>query len=982
MIFSALTFALFGEAARSEQHPPTLRSDHADPGLLTEVDLVFEVGAQRYRILRRPEQMRPTQHGRGETKELHKAWLFDVTDMDLEDISDRSPGKVIAERRVRDVNTAVEELLGYGATQFRQIVLLPQGRFETFLAAKTDDRLAILRDLFDVSLYRNLAAKLKEEARLAEEKIRTDRAVCAGRLRHEGFETPEALAQGINEAGTRYAELSQVARDAKARLAGAQTAFQTAAQTDVAFKTHVDAETALARLESESQPTSDLERQLKAVRIAKSLTDVDTAVARARQDATAARVFFDHAISKHRTAANASEVVARELRTLIAKNADVDTLRNMYGDYQRHERTLTSADELRGNLSEAIACAQTDEQALLDAKSKHSTLLEQQKIAAQQLRDARANEATRLALELKAVKMNEAFNASHRFEQAQLLLTRAHADLAHQEAEHASSTKRRMDCEAVYLAAERALLQNHALHLAGTLVDGEPCPVCGGRDHPAPAQGTLEGEELQAAYTRARRAYDAATNAERQTKTKLEVARSRCHDRDEELSSLCVPECSATDLKNELEQLRSQIEALASALSIADVEATYRSLEVKSEKAQADLEGLKAEAANSARDEALARQSLEDALKTVPRHLRAPNALKSVLARLEADIQANDKALSEAQSKERVAREVLIGAERDQQNAALNWDVANARLKSAELEFSVRLSDQNFTREEYEKHKAHVDRIEEFERRIRDHAEKLVIARDRARKAADAIKNVDRPDIHWLQAERDLAAHACDEAQNEEITARERVKTLEQLRRSIGGELERLEKLESTSAPLRELARVLSGQSHARVDLETYAITAMFDQVLDAANLRLRPMTHGRYSLVREGEEEGRGGGRRGLGICVDDTYTGRQRAASTLSGGETFIAALALALGLSDIVESVRGNVQLDAIFIDEGFGSLDSDSDAGTLEQVLQSLQDLVGRNRAVGLISHVPQVQQAIPNGFWITKSASGSHIEVRH
>ena len=95
----------------------------------------------------------------------------------------------------------------------------------------------------------------------------------------------------------------------------------------------------------------------------------------------------------------------------------------------------------------------------------------------------------------------------------------------------------------------------------------------------------------------------------------------------------------------------------------------------------------------------------------------------------------------------------------------------------------------------------------------------------------------------------------------------------------------------------------------------------------------------------------------------------------------ETFIAALALALGLSDVVESSRANIRLDTIFIDEGFGSLDSDGDAGTLEQVLQTLQDHVGRNRAIGLISHVPLVQQAIPNGFWISKTASGSHIEQR-
>jgi exonuclease SbcC len=178
---------------------------------------------------------------------------------------------------------------------------------------------------------------------------------------------------------------------------------------------------------------------------------------------------------------------------------------------------------------------------------------------------------------------------------------------------------------------------------------------------------------------------------------------------------------------------------------------------------------------------------------------------------------------------------------------------------------------------------------------------------------------------------------------------------------------------------LRELADAFTGRNDMKMNLETFAIATMFDHVLEAANLRLGPMTRNRYMFVRE--TEGRGNAQRGLDIAIDDANTGRPRPPSTLSGGETFIAALALALGLSDVVESTRGNVRLDTIFIDEGFGSLDSDGDAGTLEQVLETLQDLVGQNRAVGLISHVPLVQQVIPNGFWITKTTSGSHIEMR-
>ena len=123
------------------------------------------------------------------------------------------------------------------------------------------------------------------------------------------------------------------------------------------------------------------------------------------------------------------------------------------------------------------------------------------------------------------------------------------------------------------------------------------------------------------------------------------------------------------------------------------------------------------------------------------------------------------------------------------------------------------------------------------------------------------------------------------------------------------------------------------------------------------------------------------GRSKRGLDVLVHDIETGRTREIITLSGGETFIAALSLALGLSDVVEMTHGAIRLDTIFIDEGFGSLDTESDAGTLDQVLQVLQNIVGERRAVGLISHVPLVQQAVPNGFSVTKSAHGSSIEAR-
>jgi len=162
-LFSAMSFALFGAPTKTDQEPRSLRSDHAASNLPTEVEFVFELGAKTYLIRRRPAQERPKARGEGTTEDAAEASLFDVTGIPVDTLGPSQSGRVIAEKKVSLVGQQVEALLGYGADQFRQIVLLPQGKFETFLAAKTDARVEILRDLFDVKIYRDLAARLKEE---------------------------------------------------------------------------------------------------------------------------------------------------------------------------------------------------------------------------------------------------------------------------------------------------------------------------------------------------------------------------------------------------------------------------------------------------------------------------------------------------------------------------------------------------------------------------------------------------------------------------------------------------------------------------------------------------------------------------------------------------------------------------------------------------------------------------------------------------
>jgi len=204
---------------------------------------------------------------------------------------------------------------------------------------------------------------------------------------------------------------------------------------------------------------------------------------------------------------------------------------------------------------------------------------------------------------------------------------------------------------------------------------------------------------------------------------------------------------------------------------------------------------------------------------------------------------------------------------------------------------------------------------------------------------------------------------------------------LRALHADVSDTIKHLEAMEAEVAPINNIANACNGSNSRKVTLETYALGVMFQQVLETANRRLGPMTRGRYRFIHSSTAVG-GHGKRGLDIEIYDVNTGKARPPQTLSGGETFIAALALALGLSEVVERSTGSIQLDTIFIDEGFGSLDANDDAGTLEEVLRSLSDRSGQARAVGLISHVQRVQEAIPNGFYVYGGNKGSTIEQRN
>lgn len=978
-IFSAMTFALFGEAAKSEQDAPSLRSDHADASVATEVELVFDIGERRYVILRRPDQVRPKLRGEGDTRSQHEAFLFDATGLALDNLKEGQRGKIIAEKKVRTVDSAISELLGYGPEQFRQIVLLPQGRFETFLSAKTKERLEILRDLFDVSLYRALTAKLKADSEAVERRLREEREVCARRLAAESFESTDALITGIADAGEQHAKLLKQEKAARTALKVARKALQEGQTHEAKFKAVEDAQKALAKLQASKGDMEALAERLQKAERARSLLDVESAVS----DAVSGVQEAERKLKKARgtaTSANEKEAYAADaLKHEEDRAAEMVVLERQVQELERHKQMLERAEGLTKAVEDAQAAEQKASGKLQKAQHRLTEHQSKQQAKGEAVKTERQTESRRNSITDRLTELKITLAAAEAFEKAKSAVDVSENELATLTSNYETAKNDEKETRAKLEAAERGLSEAQALHLASKLSDGEPCPVCGATEHPAPATGAVEHAGLDKAFRDAKDAWQRADQAARETGQNLAATQSVLKERRTNLVSLQKPAERAAIIRDQVSVEQEALEGLGPETDIAAADAEIEQLAEKIIGLEAERDRLREVHSEYQRKTVSVAARLEEMLATVPEMLRDADALTAATENTVRALTERRNAKDAAQNAATETREAAIAAGKELEAATEAFGVCNRRHNRVEETFSSRLEQAGLSRETFLALKPAIETIEEDRRTVNEHCRKLENAEVTARKTADAIRDLVRPELAEIESKQAEAERKLTEATNIRAGAEHRLNHLTGLRDELAETLRTLDEEEAASGPLRTLAAIMNGDNPQKLDLETFAIGAMFNQVLEAANLRLGPMTANRYQLERDLEGSGRG--RRGLGIQVFDVFTAKTRPTATLSGGETFIAALALALGLSDVVESASGKVRLDTIFIDEGFGSLDTENGSGTLDQVLNVLNSLVSQNRSVGLISHVPLVQEAIPNGFYVRKSLAGSAVETR-
>jgi exonuclease SbcC len=964
-VLDGLCYALFGQSSGEERQAAHLRSHLADPTTRTEAELIFVLGAARFRILRQAEWLRPARRGGGMAKEAGNVLLWRL---------EPSGERLIAEGE-RDVAPQVEALLGYKAAEFRQVVLLPQGRFRELLTVDRGKRQEILSRLFRTALYRRVTEQLLAGAKQAEGELK--------RLE-------ERRRTLLDQAEATDVEAARAAREALAQeLAGAESARDAAALTAQAARREAQAGERDAALLKE---LTEAEAEVSALRARDADLEADKARLAAARRANRLRGLHAEAVARQAAAVRAqgaldkAEEAARKAEEALGRARDA--LADVAARQAAREQAQHDAarlDALAGRAGEAEQAARLATAAADKARAAETALARAAQQAGQAGQAAREAEATHAASAAVAAQLER-----HRLtvEQSQRLLrdrealrkARTKVDalagkLARQEADGHAAATRLAAAEAAEREAEALIARDQAAHLATALADGSPCPVCGAPHHPSPAR-PVDG--ALPALPPLREATREAREALALYRQDFAVTRGDLRGAEEERDRL-LAEVDEAAPPPDIEALTAAQEvAQAAADALPELARRRDAARHAAEECATQHEAARSAAA-TARAEAEGKAQARDALLAA---LPGDIAEAASLAAQAEAAAARAKRIADTLDRDRKAETEATTlaatsgsrAETARRDAADRQDEA-AKAEAALLEACIAAG--FATREAFAV--ALLDETAEaaLARSVEDGDAKRSAAAARAEAARRAAKDLVTPDIVALQAARDRAEAAERDATDAAGALRERLAARDTLLADIAAVDGAHTSAEADWSRRQDLADLAAGKStRQRLDLEGFVLRSLLDEALAAANRRLRTMLGGRYS-VRRVEEPERKNAAIGLDIEVLDAHTGEARPAGTLSGGEGFCAALALALGLSDTVQAHAGARRIDALFVDEGFGTLDPEA----LETALAVLSELQAGDRLVGVISHVPELRTRIPARLEVTPGPRGSSAAFR-
>ncbi|MFJ7746721.1 SbcC/MukB-like Walker B domain-containing protein [Peribacillus sp. NPDC097295] len=992
-IFDGISFAIYGKASGEDRSGQDLRSQFAEDDVLTEVSLQFTLRGKTYLVTRSPQQERKKKSGEGTTTVSAKAELYEI----------QADGKKLLGANVREVEEKIKVLIGLDANQFRQILMIPQNEFRKLLTSDSKDKEQILQKLFHTELYKRIEERLKEEASLlkkqseksAQRRIELMKGIKTGEHAElqsllEADEPNEQqilplLHAVITVATEKYQSLGQLLKEKQEARDRVNQELSKAADLLNRFSEKERLQSEKAALEVKRPEILELKEQMKMAHKAASLEKQEQYYLRIGKQV---------------------KEVTTELQTLTNQAEILLTERLKKQDL--YELELEKEEDRVQALRDVHQLEQVKESVMIFTSLKDQVLLDEKEWQkSKQLRENNVNELTRIETEMEKISLekSEAEKAAilygdkeREFEKKQQFLSKLRkfqnvcSEYESMEGvlkEKKSTFQKLLDVQLKEKEKLETLNQNwrtgQAGMLASMLHDGENCPVCGSVNHPAPAHvhdNMPSDIELKQQETKVKTADQQKSQAE----SEFYQAESKCQALKDSWKE------KLTDLQNDMpafasehtEEYVNSFEEIGKELqkqlqSLMRMKDTVNQLEKR-------LMALKAKTAEL-KENVASLEKVEDGKKT--RYIENSTKLTGLMDSLPEGIRTEEEytrvfdeackrqkqlqqALEEAQKALQLVKEKESGIHAKKESLSGNIEALNLELNEEREKLITDMSNQGFaTYKEYTAAKRPKDALESMERQVQQYEQNWQSVISLFHDLEMKLKDVPKPDLdglrktfEFIDGELDRLRHTQNELQADKRNNQE----IEQKLALIREEQKSLDERYSIVGHLSEISK---GQNSFRITFERYVLAAFLDDILKEANLRLLKMTSGRYQLLRKLDPTRRNI-QSGLELSIYDQYTGQERHVKTLSGGESFKASLALALGLADIVQQNAGGISLETMFIDEGFGTLDPES----LDHAIEALMDIQSSGRLVGIISHVPELKERIDAQLQVTSTQNGS------
>ena len=994
-IFDAISYALYGEASGESRETDSLRSHFADDNTETYVELEFELRGEKYTVNRVPKQKKKKARGEGYTEKSADATLT------LPD------GKVIT--KVKNVTDKIIEILGITREQFKQIVMLAQGEFKKLLLADSVEREGIFRKIFNTYDFEKIQAELKDKAaNLSKNRTKSKHEMEINLKNIKGehdivideyvdfplvieklkdlLERDNNIYKTLNEEGKEVDNNLQVKNQEKAII---ETNNNLIKEKEIITK-------ALEELLSKEDEYKNKSKTIIDGKNAKEVKYIEDKLIETTKKLTKREEDYNLSLKNIDSLKLKQEEANKLLQIEESKECDREKLSVEINNLNKLEEKIIELDSLNNKVMHLKQSAENSKLQIINNKKETEELKKSKEEKELQLKDI-------ATLETKKVELESDIKAKNKTLDEVRELFKVIRSFQNTYIEHNNKAKEYKEFEVEYKKVKENYEKMDDLYkkeqagiLASKLQENEPCPVCGSTNHPNKATikenlkiptkeelkvakenlDKLEKENLEKINNLTTLNSNKTTYLEQVNNHLSMLSATLNIDKTFNSETAKVVKNLGTELKSVIDKLKDELLKVIDKISLKEkIEKELNLITTTINEREQSLIKLEECEKNYTTELTQNITKIDEYKKEIPENITDLKTLNNLIEVKTKELNISKEKLAKLRLENENLAKKLEGE--NSTSKEINKSIEELKLEIAnnQTNFNEAIKEQGFDNiEDYENAKLKISMVEVLEKEVENYNSELKLTKAKQEDIINKTKDIVFMDITTID----------EEIRSIQNNKKELESKLRELHAIIVGNKTILKNVENLNIEFKEieeeykvvgeLADLANGKKAPYISFERYILASYFEDIIEAANIRLEKMTGDRFSLIRK-TSKSKGAGQKGLELEIYDNYTDSSRDVSSLSGGESFKASLSLALGLSDIVQSNAGGVSLDTMFVDEGFGTLDPQS----LDNAIDSLLELQRGGRLVGIISHVEELKERIDAKLEVTSTSKGSKVE---